>query len=315
MNLNALANPLDNATVPEFKAYFRGSTRRTPLIELQPGLLAKLEMENPGASHKVRAARFIVRSAIESGEIIPGKTTVIEKTGGNFGLGLILACNEFQVPVELAVGLSFSPVKRRCLESFGASLIGKEMLSQGAAPREVVEWHLAHADEIGKSYYYTDQFNNPGSVYAHELETGPEIADQLADHRGIEHLVFVACAGTGAHLTGISRALKKRGHSLEVILVEPQGCNSREGIFVDHRLEGMAVGVKPPLLDWSLVSQTLPCDHDSMLVMKWHLAAKYGYFVGNTSAACLAVAHQIRQKRDDKSAVLTIAYDHGLWYE
>lgn len=44
-----------------------------------PGLLMKLEMNNPGGSHKYRAARHIVESAIGSGRIVPGRTTVIEK--------------------------------------------------------------------------------------------------------------------------------------------------------------------------------------------------------------------------------------------
>lgn len=316
MSLNVLANPSDKFI--DRSAACHSRSYPTPLIELAPGLLVKLEMDNPGASHKVRAARHIVRIGLENGDIVPGKTTVIEKTGGNFGLGLILACNEVQVPVELAVGLSFSPIKRRCLESFGATLVGKDMLARGLMPRDVVEWHLAQADALGKSYFYTDQFNNPGSVIAHELETGPEIADQLAQfpqYAQFERLVFVACAGTGAHLTGISRALRARGHNLSVFLVEPQGCNSREGQFIDHRMEGMAVGVKPPLLDWSVVDDTLSCSHEQMQKMKWHLAAKYGYFVGNTSAACLAMAHELRATLDAKTAILSMAYDHGLWYE
>ena len=49
----------------------------TPLIELHPGLLAKLECNNLGVSHKVRAARQIIKNALMNGDIIPGETTVI----------------------------------------------------------------------------------------------------------------------------------------------------------------------------------------------------------------------------------------------
>ena len=56
-----------------------------------------------------------------------------------------MACSEVGVPVELAVGLGFSPVKRRCLELFGAKLIGVDMLKAGKSPREVVEWHLSNS--------------------------------------------------------------------------------------------------------------------------------------------------------------------------
>lgn len=289
-------------------------SEQTPLREIEPGLLVKFELDIPGASHKVRAARHIVRCAVKTGQIVPGQTTVIEKTGGNFGFGLVLACSEIGVPVELAVGLSFSPLKRRFLEFSGATLIGIDRLQAGATPREVVEWHLANALMLGKSYFYTDQFNNPGSIEAHEYETGPEIANQLKKLDGIQAISFVSCAGTGAHLTGISRALRRAGYAVDVTLVEPAGCDSRAGVFVDHRFEGMAVGVKPPLLDWDLVSDTVRVDHVTMLATQQRYAAKHGYLVGNTSAACIAVASALADRMKASHKVLTIAYDHGLWY-
>jgi cysteine synthase len=286
----------------------------TPMVEIEPGLLIKFEIDNPGASHKVRAARYIIRQAVENNEIIPRETTVIEKTGGNFGFGLLLACAEIGVPVELAVGLSFSPLKRRYLEVFGAKLIGIDRLKEGATPRTVVEWHLANAKELGKKYFYTDQFNNPGSLAAHEKETGPEIVSQLRAWPEVDTISFVGCAGTGAHLTGIARALRSAGYRTDVILVEPEGCDSRAGIFIDHRFEGMAVGVKPPLLDWDLVSETIRVDQDSMLSEQSQFAAKHGYFVGNTSAACISAARTLANRTSKNHKIFTMAYDHGLWY-
>lgn len=286
----------------------------TPLIEIEPGLLIKFEIDNPGASHKVRAARYIVRGGVASGEIVPGETTIIEKTGGNFGFGLALACTEIGVPVELAVGLSFSPLKRRFLESFGAKLIGVERLKKGATPREVVEWHLANAAALGKKYFYTDQFNNMGCLAAHEQETGPEIVSQLHAWAELDAITFVGCAGTGAHLTGIARALGSAGYRTDVVLVEPEGCDSRAGVFINHSFEGMAVGVKPPLLDWNLVSETVPVKQSAMLATQRQFAAMHGYFVGNTSAACISVARDLIGRASKPHKIFTIAYDHGLWY-
>lgn len=105
------------------------------LISVSDRIYTKLEMNNPGGSHKYRAARRIVEHAVSNGDIIPGVTTVIEKTGGSFGFGLLAACHKYQVAVELAVGLSFSQTKRDLLECFGARLIGKEMLMAGATPQ------------------------------------------------------------------------------------------------------------------------------------------------------------------------------------
>lgn len=292
----------------------RANLMPTPLVELSRGLLVKFECNNLGGSHKVRAARHIVRRAIRDGDILPGRTTVIEKTGGNFGFGLTVACAELGVPVELAVGLSFSPIKRRLLGVCGAKLIGIDMLSVGASPREVVEWHLARASEEGKHYFYTDQFSNRGSVDAHEFETGPEIVSQLRSWPDIETVVFVSCAGTGASLTGVTRSLRAAGFETQVVLVEPEGCDSRHNMFVQHSLEGMSVGVVPPFVDWTLVSEVRHVTPGQVEDAYQRFAQQHGLFIGKTSAACLSVACELARDSSPKRKVLAMIYDHGLWY-
>jgi cysteine synthase len=99
--------------------------------------------------------------------------------------------------------------------------------------------------------------------------------------------------------------LRHAGYQTNVVLVEPAGCDSRAGVFVDHRLEGMAVGVKPPLLDWDLVSETMYIDQDTMLAAQHRFAAQHGYFVGNTSAACIAVAQELKGRSNNRHKVFT----------
>ena len=287
----------------------------TELAKYNDRLYTKLELNSLGGSHKYRAARHIVQRAIERGDIRPGHTTVIEKTGGNFGFGLLAACYQHNVGVDLAIGLSFSPLKRKLLECFGARLIGKDMLQLGLTPRQVVEHHLEHQVELGKQYYYTDQFNNLDGVEAHRISTGPELAAQLRDARVGKSIVFVACAGTGASFTGVTQALIDHGFDVETVLVEPAECDLRRGIFADHRLEGMAVGVPPPFLDWSLVDEVCPVSLEQTLDAQRHFYRHNGVHIGNTSAGCFAVARQLldRHKYRNK-VVVTMAYDSGLWY-
>ena len=286
----------------------------TPLREIETGLLVKFECDGAGGSHKGRAARYIVQAAIQNGDIVPGQTTVIEKTGGNFGLGLLAVCYRHQVNVELAIGLGFNRAKKRCLEKSGASLIGLSMLQAGATPRAVVEWHLANASLLNRRYFYTDQFSNKGCVEVHQQETGPEIVAQLKEWPAVDTIILIACAGTGASLTGIARSLLSAGYSLETTLVEPEGCDSRTGLFVDHSMEGMSVGISPPLLDWSVVDQVTWVNSKVMHAAQNAFAATHGYFVGNTSAACLAVAASMIKRTTTRRKILSLVYDHGSWY-
>ena len=58
----------------------------------------------------------------------------------------------------------------------------------------------------------------------------------------------------------------------------------------------------------------LRCHVEVMLATQQSFAARYGYFFGNTSAACISVASTLAARRPASHKVLTIAYDHGLWY-
>jgi cysteine synthase len=286
----------------------------TPLREVIPGVLMKFECDNPGGSHKTRAARCVVEEAVRAGRIVPGKTIVVEKTGGNFGFGLAVACHALQIEVELAVGLGFSAVKRRCLEMFGARLIGVDMLKQGATPKEVIEWRLNEASKGGAECFYTDQFSNIASLKAHELETGREIVEQLRQWPALNSLTFVACAGTGASLTGVARALRTAQYDVNCVLVEPEGCNASNGVFVEHPFEGMSVGVAPTFLDWREIQDHRTVAFEAAMETRQRFCQSTGYFVGNTTAACLTVAVQLAKQSPRNHKVVLLFYDHGLWY-
>lgn len=98
-----------------------------------------------------------------------------------------------------------------------------------------------------------------------------------------------------------------------MILVEPEGCDSQNGVFVNHRLEGMAVGVRPPFVDWTTVSAVRRVSYDDVVECQREFARSHGHFVGNTAAACLCVGAQMA-KAGDATKILVLLYDHGLWY-
>ena len=286
----------------------------TPLIKISNNIFVKIEAFNESGSHKVRAAQLIIENAVNQGKIISGTTTVIEKTGGNFGFGLIYACNKFDVDIELVVGLSFSEKKRLYLEALGAKLIGKEMLQKGKTPKQVVDYQIKNSKKLGKKYFYTDQFNNIDSLNAHLKLTGPEISNQIQDEINSKELYFVSCAGTGASLMGIRQSLIDRKFSVKTYLVEPDGCDSENEIFVDHRFEGMSVGVSPPFVKWEAIDEKIHINFRDALKEQKNFAKKHGQLIGNTSAACLHAARVIEQENKN-IPILTIIYDHGLWYD
>lgn len=70
---------------------------QTPIVKLnklpeQTGanVYMKLESFNPGGSVKDRAALNMIERAEFEGKLIPGKSTIIEPTSGNTGIGLAM---------------------------------------------------------------------------------------------------------------------------------------------------------------------------------------------------------------------------------
>lgn len=282
----------------------------TPLRAARENLLVKMEAFNPGGSHKARPARHIVDRAVREGAIAPsGRRRILEKTGGNLGIGLAIAAGRLDIGVDLVIGLGFSPLKRALCVAYGARLVGIERLKAGLTPKEVVAELLAGDPE---AWHFTDQFANSANLTAHETETGPELVAQLLAH-GIDPgrpIVLVKGAGTGASLTGIGRRLRETFREVEIIAIQPDGCDMLGGRFVEHRLEGVAVGVVPPFLDATLVDAVVSVDFTRARAGQRAMARDLGFFPGASTGAGYAVALAQASARPD-AIIVTLAYDTG----
>src|SRR5687767_10425942 len=121
----------------------------TPLVRLRslPGdgaaeVWAKCEHWNPGGSVKDRIAMAMLEAAEAEGRIAPGKTTIIEPTSGNTGIGLALACVAKGYALILTMPESMSLERRALLKSYGAELVltpaADDMGGSVARARELV---------------------------------------------------------------------------------------------------------------------------------------------------------------------------------
>ncbi|PNT77870.1 hypothetical protein BRADI_1g69840v3 [Brachypodium distachyon] len=70
-----------------------------------------------------------------------------------------------------------------------------------------------------KGGFFADQFENLANYRAHYEWTGPEIWEQT---KGTIH-AFVAAAGTGGTIAGVSRYLKEKNRNVQCFLMDPPG--------------------------------------------------------------------------------------------
>jgi cysteine synthase B len=245
--------------------------RDTPGVELW----AKCEFFNPGGSVKDRAATQMIRDAIRTGALAPGKT-IIDSTSGNTGVAYSLIGGALGYPVTLVMPGNVSWARRKITEAFGTKLIFSDPMegSDGAIRlcRKIVE------DNPGL-YFYPDQYSNGSNPLAHYNTTGREIWEQTEGR--VTH--FVTGIGTTGTVMGTGRRLKEYSRDIKVYAVEPADAL--------HGLEGlkhMASSLVPPIYHPDELDGVLAMETDEAWDVAERLAQHEGLLVGHSSGASLA---------------------------
>lgn len=284
-----------------------GNTPIVKLGRLQADLgrdiYVKLELLNPGGSHKARIALNMVFDAERQG-ILQRHTgqTLIESTGGNTGIGLAMAAAVLGYRLILVIPDNYSKSKQRLLRAYGAEVILSDHRRGNNSHNELAMRLLLQNPD----WIMLNQFINPANPAAHENHTAMEIiaafGNDLPD-------AMVAGVGTGGHLTGIGRVLRTHKPDLRIAAVVPEGCSVLEDRFVTHGIQGLAVGIVPDVLDVGLIDDEISVRESDAIAMMGKLMRTEGLAVGISSAANAVAAVQCAHRLPPGARVLTFAYD------
>jgi len=266
----------------------------------------KSERANPGGSIKDRIALSMVEDAEKSGALKPGGT-IVEPTSGNTGIGLAMVAAVKGYKLILVMPDSMSVERRRLMLAYGATF--------DLTPRaNGMKGSIARAEEIvagTPGAWMPQQFNNPANVEVHVRTTAEEIAADFPD--GID--VLITGVGTGGHITGVAKVLKKKWPRLQVFAVEPVASPVISGgTPAPHPIQGIGAGFIPKNLDTSLLDGVLQVDAEPAREMARRCAQEEGILVGISSGATLtAIAQKLPSLAPD-AVVLGFNYDTGERY-
>lgn len=270
----------------------------TPLVRLAklgaglPGrVVAKLESFNPAGCVKERIALAMITAAEREGLIAPGRTTIIEPTSGNTGVGLAMVGAARGYRVLLTMPDTMSLERRKLLAAFGAELV----LTPGA---EGMRGAIARAEELARELedaWIPQQFQNPANPAVHERTTAEEI---WRDTDGSVDAV-VCGIGTGGTATGIARALKPRKPELRIIGVEPEESPVLSGGAPGpHGIQGIGAGFVPEVLDVELLDEVITVATADAKEVGRRLAREEGILAGISSGAAAHAALQVAARED-----------------
>jgi S-sulfo-L-cysteine synthase (O-acetyl-L-serine-dependent) len=284
----------------------------TPLVKMRNvgsehsgvQIFAKLEYFNPGGSVKDRAALQMVLDARAAGRLSSDKV-LVDSTSGNTGVAYSWIGAALGFRVALVMPENVSAARKRVCAAYGAQLIFSD-------PMEGSDGAIAHVRRLVAedplTYFYPDQYSNPGNPRAHYLTTGREIWEQTGGL--VTH--FVCGIGTGGTVMGTGRRLKEYRRDIQVVAAEPaEPMHGLEG------LKHMASSIVPAIYKEQELDEKLSIDTDEGWDMSERLAKEEGLLVGHSSGAAMVGALKLAKRlaeRREPGVVVTLFPDRAERY-
>lgn len=284
----------------------------SPIIKLKNSpensaeIYLKLEYFNPGGSVKDRIALQMIRQAEADGLLTKGGT-IVEPTSGNTGIGLAMVGAALGYNVVIIMPDSYSKERRQLIQAYGAKLI---LTPAADGIKAAIDLGEQLVKENG--WYMPMQFKNPANLKAHELSTGPEIIEAFGKE-GLD--AFVACAGTGGTISGVSHYLKSQNSKIKTFVVEPaESPILTGGESGPHRIQGIGIPFMSPNLDTKSYDGVVDVTSDDALDTARKIAKTEGFLVGISSGAAIWAAYDLAKKLGKGKKIPALCADNGERY-
>ncbi|TXG67951.1 hypothetical protein EZV62_009226 [Acer yangbiense] len=341
----------------------------TPLIRINSlsdatgcEILGKCEFLNPGGSVKDRVAVKIIEEALESGKLSQGGV-VTEGSAGSTAISLATVAPSYRCKCHVVIPDDAAIEKSQILEALGATvervrpvsithtdhyvniarrraIEANEFASKhrkadcfdGKEPEQINDYG---PDETKQSSifssdctggFFADQFENLANFRAHYDGTGPEIWEQTGDRLD----AFVAAAGTGGTVAGVSRFLQEKNRNIKCFLVDPPGSSlfnkvTRGVMYTKEEAEGKRLknpfdtiteGIGINRLTQNFMMAKLDgafrgTDREAVEMSRF-LLKNDGLFLGSSSAMNCVGAVRVAESLGPGHTIVTILCDNGM---
>ncbi|XP_047341952.1 cysteine synthase 2 [Impatiens glandulifera] len=321
-----------------------GAIGNTPLIRINSlseatgcEILGKAEFLNPGGSVKDRIAVKIIEEALESGQLVRGGV-VTEGSAGSTAISLATVAPAYGCKCHVVLPDDAAIEKSEILEALGAIVERVRPVSithrdhyVNVARRRALEANIVSEEQKNgpndcKGGFFADQFENLANFRAHYEGTGPEIWDQTGGNLD----GFVAAAGTGGTIAGISKFLKEKNSSIKCFLIDPPGSGlfnkvtrgvmytreEAEGKRLKNPFDTITEGIGINRLTQNFLMAELDggfrgTDKEAVEMSRF-LLKNDGLFVGSSSAMNCVGAVRLAQSIGPGHTIVTILCDSGM---
>lgn len=273
---------------------------RTPMLEVEPGLFAKLELCQKTGSVKDRFVFLAVKQAVLDG-LIHSHTTLVEATSGNTGISLSAAGAALGLDVTIVMPENMSEERKVMMRKFGAKILEVGPSDFHGAIQLRNELVSSSSD-----YWSPCQFENEFNTLVHANVTAPEINTDMS-RLGHSRWHFVSGAGTGGTLMGVHKYMTSQSTEPgDVIQVAPAESAANHGI------QGINDGADF-LLDTSKMERQVHVSTTEAIRASHDFAKTHGLLVGISAGANLVAARKLLSE-GTSAPLVTLLCDRGERY-
>ncbi len=289
----------------------------TPLVRLnkycdvshiQKNIYVKLESANPGGSIKTRSALHCLEKAEKAGKLSGEYGLVIEAANFNTAIGLAVVCCAKNYKLVVVMPDTEGNEKYSLLHAYGVQVV----LTPG---EQGMAGAIKKAGELVKKHpeaYRPNIFKNPDSVSAYR-----SIANEIWRDTDGNVDIIVCGVGSGATITGIGEAIKRKKKSVEMVAVEAE--EAQVLLSNDppspHGIRGISYGTEPPVINRKIIDEVYPVSSMNAYGACVAIASNDGILAGISSGAVIYAATQLaRMPQNADKTIVAILPDTGERY-
>jgi 2,3-diaminopropionate biosynthesis protein SbnA len=254
--------------------------RETPIIRLRHpkvDLYTKLEFMNGVGSIKDRPALWILKRAIERGEITRD-TTIVESSSGNFACALAVFCRILKLEFIPVIDPLITPLYEIFLRANCARVEKVEDSDNGGSflkTRLNMVQTLLH--DIPNSFW-TNQYENLDGMSAHYELTAEEICRSMTE---LDY-VFLGVS-SGGTIAGVSRRMKEHFKGIRVVAVDAEGSVIFGQSPKKRHIPGIGSSISPGLVKRAFIDEVVIVPENDTVTACHTMLEKYNLFVGGST--------------------------------
>ncbi len=269
----------------------------------------KLEGLNLAGSIKLKTAKYLIHSLLDSQQIVKGKTRVIESSSGNLGVALSIVCKSQSIPFTCVTDPNTNSNNIKLMRLYGAEVICVNTRDENGGYLGTRIKTIKSILASNPNFVWTNQYGNISNPMAHYSTTAQEIMQEFPS----VNYLFVG-TGTSGTLMGCAKYFKEVSPSTKIIAVDVDGSVTFRHPAKKRYIPGLGTSIRPSIVNEKLLDEVMLIKEQDTIITCYEILQQTGLLVGGSTGTVLSAIHKKQNIFHPTDIVVAISPDFGERY-